>query len=116
LNSNKTGKPSKIFSEKAVKALTEYHWPGNVRELTNLVERLYTIVEGPMIDLEDNVLYSFGKKKIKDMPLKEAVNVFEKTYISEVLESVDGNRKKAAKILGIHRNTLLMKTNDFGLR
>jgi DNA-binding NtrC family response regulator len=116
LNSNKTGKPSKIFSEKAVKALTEYHWPGNVRELTNLVERLYTIVEGPMIDLEDNAPYNFGKKKIKNMPLKEAMNVFEKTYISEVLESVDGNRKKAAKILGIHRNTLLTKANDFGLR
>jgi DNA-binding NtrC family response regulator len=116
LNAGKTGKPLKIFSEKAVKALTAYHWPGNVRELKNLVERLFTIAEGPMIDLEDNAPYSFGKKKIKDMPLKEAVSVFEKNYISDILERVDGNRTKAAKILGIHRNTLLTKTNDFGRR
>jgi two-component system response regulator AtoC len=113
LNAGKTGKPLKIFSEKAVKALTAYHWPGNVRELKNLVERLFTIAEGPMIDLEDNAPYNFGKKKIKDMPLKEAVSVFEKNYISDVLERVDGNRTKAAKILGIHRNTLLTKTTDF---
>jgi DNA-binding NtrC family response regulator len=116
LNASKTGKPSKFFSEKAVKALTGYHWPGNVRELKNLVERLFTIAEGPMIDLEDNAAYSFGKKTLKDMPLKEAVSVFEKNYISDVLERVDGNKSKAAKILGIHRNTLLTKTNDFGRR
>jgi two-component system, NtrC family, response regulator AtoC len=115
-NAKKTGKPSKFFSEKAVKALTGYHWPGNVRELKNLVERLFTIAEGPMIDLEDNASYNFGKNKIKDMPLKEAVSVFEKNYIFDVLERVDGNRTKAAKILGIHRNTLLAKTNDFDRR
>ncbi len=114
LNAGKTGKPSKFFSPKAVKALTEYHWPGNVRELKNLVERLYTITEGPKIDLEDNAPYNFGNKKIKDVPLKEAVSIFEKKYISDVLESVNGNKTRAARILGIHRNTLLAKTNDFG--
>jgi DNA-binding NtrC family response regulator len=116
LNAGKTGKPPKIFSEKSVKALTAYHWPGNVRELKNLVERLFTIAEGPMIDLDANASYNLGKRKIKDMPLKEAVSIFERNYISEVLERVDGNRTKAAKILGIHRNTLLAKTNDFGKR
>ena len=115
INADKTGKPSKIFSEKAVKALSEYHWPGNVRELKNLVERLFTITEGLIIDLENNTPYNFGKKKIKDMPLKAAVSVFEKNYISDVLERVSGNKTKAAKILGIHRNTLLTKTNDFDL-
>ncbi|MGA7144274.1 MAG: sigma-54 dependent transcriptional regulator [Desulfobacterales bacterium] len=116
LNAGKTGKPPKIFSEKAIKALTAYHWPGNIRELKNLVERLSTITEGPMIDLDADAPYNFGKKKIKDMPLKKAVSIFEKNYIFEVLERVDGNRTKAAKILGIHRNTLLAKTNDFDQR
>jgi DNA-binding NtrC family response regulator len=114
LNAGETGKPPKIFSEKAVKALTAYHWPGNVRELKNLVERLFTIAEGPIIDLDANAPYHLGKKKIKDMPLKKAVSIFERNYISEILERVDGNRTKAAKILGIHRNTLLAKTSDFG--
>ncbi|MFA9498633.1 MAG: sigma 54-interacting transcriptional regulator, partial [Deltaproteobacteria bacterium] len=115
LNSKKTGKPPKRFSKRAVKVLMEYDWPGNVRELENLVERLFTITEGPVIHLEDNVSFNIGNKEIKGLPLKEAVSIFEKKYISEVLESVDGNRTKASVKLGIHRNTLLSKTNELGL-
>jgi DNA-binding NtrC family response regulator len=115
LNSTETGKPPKTFDEKAIKTLIEYEWPGNVRELKNLVERLFTINRGPIIHLENSAAYNMGKNKIKNMPLKKAVSIFEKEYISDVLESVDGNRTKAAKKLGIHRNTLLTKTTDFGL-
>ena len=115
LNSKKIGKPPKRFSKRAVKVLMEYDWPGNVRELENLVERLFTITEGPVIHLEDNASFNIGNKEIKGLPLKEAVSIFEKKYISEVLESVDGNRTKASMKLGIHRNTLLSKTNEFGL-
>jgi len=115
LNSKKIGKPPKRFSNRAVKVLMEYDWPGNVRELENLVERLFTITEGPVIHLEDNASFNIGNKEIKGLPLKEAVSIFEKKYISEVLESVDGNRTKASMKLGIHRNTLLSKTNEFGL-
>jgi DNA-binding NtrC family response regulator len=116
LNAIQTGKPPKTFAEKAIKTLIEYNWPGNVRELKNLVERLFTITKNPIIHLENNADYNIGKKKIKNMLLKDAVGMFEKKYISDVLESVDGNRTKAAKKLGIHRNTLLTKTNDFGLQ
>jgi two-component system, NtrC family, response regulator AtoC len=115
VNSKKTGKPPKRFSKRAVKVLMEYDWPGNVRELENLVERLFTITEGPVIHLEDHASFNIGNKEIKGLPLKEAVSIFEKKYISEVLESVDGNRTKASVKLGIHRNTLLSKTNEFGL-
>ena len=115
LNSQKTGKPPKRFSKRAVKVLMEYDWPGNVRELENLVERLFTITEGPVIHLEGHASFNISDKEIKGLPLKEAVGIFEKKYISEVLESVDGNRTKASDKLGIHRNTLLSKTNEFGL-
>jgi DNA-binding NtrC family response regulator len=115
LNSQKTGKPLKKFSKRAVKVLMEYDWPGNVRELENLVERLFTITEGSVIHLEDYAAFNISHKEIKGLPLKEAVSIFEKKYISEVLESFDGNRTKASKKLGIHRNTLLSKTNEFGL-
>ena len=115
LNSKKTGKPPKRFSKRAVKVFMEYDWPENVRELENLVERLFTITEGPVIHLKDNASFNIGNKEIKGLPLKEAVGIFERKYISEVLESVDGNRTKASVRLGIHRNTLLSKTNEFGL-
>lgn len=115
LNSMNTGKPPKKFSEEAVKILMEYDWPGNVRELQNLVERLFAITKGSVIHLKDISTLNIGKRGIKDMTLKQAVSAFEKNYIFEILESVKGNRKKAAERLGIHRNTLLSKTIELGL-
>ncbi len=116
LQARKIGKAPKTFSDKAVKALLEYDWPGNVRELQNLVERLFTVTKDAVIHLKDISLLSMAKSEIKDMTLKQAVNLFERQHITEVLELVDGNRKKAADILGIHRNTLLSKMNELGLK
>ncbi len=115
LNARNTGKPPKRFSEEAVQVLLEYDWPGNVRELQNLVERLFAITKGSVIHLKDISTFNIGKKGIKDMTLKQAVSAFEKNYISEILEKLNGNRKKAAERLGIHRNTLLSKTIELGL-
>ena len=112
----KIGKPPKRFSKRAIRALSEYDWPGNVRELENLVERLFTITKTQVIHLGDLSTFRIDKKPIKNLTLKEAVNEFEKHYIKEVLNYVEGNRKKAAERLGIHRNTLLGKINDMGLK
>jgi len=117
IHAKKSGKPKKKFSKKALEVLTKYYgWPGNVRELQNLVERLFTISKDTVIHLKDLSSFSISKKEIKNMTLKEAVNTFEKQYISEVLEIVDGNRTRAAEILGIHRNTLLGKINELDLK
>ncbi|MCJ7595218.1 MAG: sigma-54 dependent transcriptional regulator [Desulfobacterales bacterium] len=116
LNTRRSGKAPKRFSNKAVKALMDYDWPGNVRELQNMVERSFTITKDSVIHLKDVTTFNIGKGRIKDMPLKEAVTTFEQQYISEVLESVNGNKKKAATLLGIHRNTLLAKTGSPGLK
>ena len=108
-----SGKSPKRFSNSAIKILTEYYdWPGNVRELQNLVERLSTITKGNIIYPRSISAFNFTKKEIKDMPLREAVNLFEKQLIGEALERSGGNRKEAAKILGIHRNTLLNKFSE----
>jgi len=115
LNGERTGKPPKRFSKGAMQALKGYDWPGNVRELQNLVERLCAITKNSVIGLEDISSSNIGKGKIKNMVLKEAVHEFERQYIAKVLENVKGNRKRAAEILGIHRNTLLVKINELGL-
>ena len=93
----------------------EYHWPGNVRELQNLVERLFTITKDSTIELKEVSSFYPSEAQIKDMPLKDAVRIFEKRYIADVLETTRGNRKKASEVLGIHRNTLLAKINELGL-
>ena len=116
INTKNTGKPAKRFAKKAIKALTAYDWPGNVRELQNLVERSFTITKGNMIHLKDVSMFNIGRRTSKEVTLKEAVNSFERDHIRELLESVDGNRKKAAELLGIHRNTLLSKMNELGLK
>jgi transcriptional regulator with PAS, ATPase and Fis domain len=111
LYAKKTGKPSKKLSQNAVDTLTRYNWPGNVRELENLVERLCTVSPKSIIYTQDISISHIGLDDIKGMTLKEAVTAFEKQYVQEVLESSGGNRIKAAKTLGIHRNTLLRKMN-----
>jgi two-component system response regulator AtoC len=110
MNAKRTGKPSKTFSREAIQALIAYDWPGNVRELQNLVERCFTVAKDSIIHRNDVSYLSVARPRIKDLPLKEAVNLFEQQYINDVLESVDGNKSKAAMLLGVHRNTLLAKT------
>ena len=104
--------PAKSFSGEALKTLMKYSWPGNVRELQNLVQRLATLVKEPVVKLKDIPMLAINRNEIKDMPLKKAAKAFEKQYICSVLESVNGNRGKAAEILGIHRNTLTTKLDD----
>ena len=115
LNAKKTGKPPKTFSKRSVNLLTQYDWPGNVRELQNLVERLYTITPGNVLDIRDFSGYSLPKRETRDLSLKEAVSEFEKHYIASVMAKVDGSRKKAAEKLHIHRNTLSTKLKELGL-
>jgi DNA-binding NtrC family response regulator len=110
--SKERGVPVKRFSEGALKELTKYDWPGNVRELENLVERLCTLCKDPMIHLSDIPILTMTKAEIKDLPLREAIKAFEKQYVGAVLESVNGNRTRAAEVLGIHRNTLAAKLNN----
>jgi DNA-binding NtrC family response regulator len=116
LYSRKTGKKVQAFSEKALNALMAYDWPGNVRELENLVERFATITRKKVIDIHDISAPDVVSSPAKPMKLKDAVNEFEKKYIENIMESVGGNRKRAAEILGIHRNTLLGKINDLHIK
>lgn len=115
LNARKTGKAPKTFHEKTLDLLQQYEWPGNIRELQNLVERLFTVTKGEVIQIKDVSSYALSKKKITALPLKDAVSEFEKHYIAEVLGVVDGSRKRAAEKLNIHRNTLGLKIKEMGL-
>ncbi|MBW1846851.1 MAG: sigma-54-dependent Fis family transcriptional regulator [Deltaproteobacteria bacterium] len=114
--SKTTGKPVKKFSENAVKTMSEYEWPGNVRELKNLVERLLAITKGYVIELQDVSSSVTRKKKCAEGTLKEMLWKFEEECILSTLEGAGWNRKKAARKLGIHRNTLLNKINAFRLK
>ena len=112
IQANKSGQPPKRFSARVTKALTDYDWPGNVRELQNLVQRVFTTTRSAVIRIKDISPFETAQRDITDVPLKDAVALFEQQYIAEVLEQEGGNRNKAAKRLGIHRNTLRTKINE----
>jgi len=114
--SREINRPVDRISREAMDEMMLYEWPGNVRELQNFVERIVTISKQPVIRAKDFSLSSGESQKIENLPLKKAVNLFEKDYIESVLHEVEWNRKNAAAKLGIHRNTLLSKMNELGIQ
>jgi two-component system, NtrC family, response regulator HydG len=107
------GRAEPEFSAEALDVLHRYHWPGNVRELQNVIQRLVVMSEGAVIDVPDlPSLMRFSALRGKD--LNRTLAEVELEYIRNVLESVGGNRTRAAEILGIDRKTLRekLKTNE----
>lgn len=105
------GKSIPKFSENALQVLKSYNWPGNVRELENVIQRLVVMTDSDFIevsDLPDLMRFSALRKTGFDRTLAEV----EAEYIRNVLESVNGNKTKAAKILGIDRKTLREKLKN----
>jgi two-component system response regulator AtoC len=108
------------LSKEALDYLVNYEWPGNVRELKNVVERLVALSDNDIITPKDLPFDIFIKGSlVKGFPseggLKKASQDFQKKYIEAVLERTGGNKVKAAKILGIHRNALMNKIKSLGL-
>ena len=102
--------------------LTRYHWPGNVRELGNAMRRAVALCDGILIykiDLPEHLVnFEISEvsltRKDRDEELLPLVEI-EKRHILKVLEKVNGNRSRAASLLGIHRDTLLRKLKQYGL-
>ena len=117
------GKEIKDISSVAMEAFVNYGWPGNVRELRNVIERLVALTREEVISherlpLDILLLAETGGADIgkEGMLLKEAREQFEKHFILGVLGKVNWNQTEAAKVLGIHRNTLMMKIQNLGIR
>ncbi len=101
-------KESPQFSNKALNVFENYNWPGNVRELENVIQRLLVMEEDNIIDAPDlPSLMRFSALREKGFTRNLAE--VEAEYIRNVLSSVEGNKAKAARILGIDRKTLREK-------
>lgn len=103
-----SGKKTARFSDEVWQALKNYYWPGNIRELENLLQRLLVMADDEMIEVVDlpaHMHFSAGRGKNLQRTLAEV----EIEHIRNVLASVDGNKTRAAEILGIDRKTLREK-------
>ena len=112
---------SNVRSHKAIKGFTpeterlifSYPWPGNVRELRNLIERL--VILGTSDHIEPQHLPIQFASQAVEVPRQMGSQEFrtlaevERAYINQVMQRVEANKSKAAKILGISRQTLRKK-------
>ena len=127
----------------AIESLQDYHWPGNVRELQNYVERAVAMADGDELTIDllpdtvlgrperrggrsrgadlESLVYEVVQQGISTAGSDEAnlhekiVNRVEKELIVQVLQSCNNVQTKAATRLGINRNTLRSKVQEYNL-
>jgi Nif-specific regulatory protein len=112
----KLNQPVARLTPWALDLLVQFDWPGNVRELENEIERALTLAGG---DREIQAGYLSEKitgtgeqdatTQVKGMALHDATERMERQMVSRALNDTDGNRSKAARILGLTRQGLINK-------
>ena len=99
----------------ALDCLTSYTWPGNVRELENVLERAAVLCKNGVIHPED-LPANIAQAVEPHLPLPDgsgqSLQEVEQRHIRAVLDSVNGNRTEAAKILGISSTTLWRRLRE----
>ncbi len=120
-------RPMRKLGQRLRACLRQYPWPGNVRELCAYVERLYAADLPPMppqlgsFDEARAAYRPAGRTQPHRMPVEQAMPVgcslaeVEKQAIENALELTGYNRSAAARILAIHRSTLLRKIRYHGI-
>jgi DNA-binding NtrC family response regulator len=124
-----------VIADEALAALANHSWPGNIRELRNTIERAMLLASNGPIKPEHVKLGSEPPRRSSvptmpieritstdlplpatpEQPLASAVAEVERTRILDALERCGGNQTRAARMLGISRNTLLARLDSYGL-
>ncbi len=109
------------ITEQAAERLLTYSWPGNVRELRNVIERAVALTRFDKIAVDDlpekirnyksTQVFVGGSDPSELVPLEE----IQRRYILHVIQSVNGNRTLAARVLGLDRKTLYRKLCHYGV-
>lgn len=102
------------ISEEAESLLASYSWPGNVRQLRNVLERAVLLEDGDMLLAEHLPPEVAGDRPRSASAAREPAGYqtlaqIEEQHIREVLRMTEGNKSRAARILGIARPTLIEK-------
>jgi DNA-binding NtrC family response regulator len=118
--------PFRRFSMAAQNYLRNYSWPGNVRELRNLVQRLMILGAGDDIELDEvkTALGSIAEQpklgsnvpEFFNLPLKEARDHFEKSYLEYHFEKNGGSVAKLASAIGMERTHLYRKLHSLKIK
>ena len=104
----------------AIELLLRYSFPGNVRELENMLENLAALSrDNPQVITEKDLRPLLDPAGLADIPIAKgveqtlAIEPLEKMAIERALRLAEGNRSKAASLLGISRDTLYRKLREY---
>lgn len=124
------GGPKFVFSDEALRIMSEYAWPGNVRELENSIERACALTTGPVLrlgdlptQLQDFHLHAYratsasGKEEIASGASNDVTPLaaLERQAILDTLRQLNGDKLTAARLLGIGKTTLYRKLKEYGI-
>ena len=105
------------FESAAMRRLLTWSWPGNVRELSNAVERATVVCAGSTVTLEDLPSEVAGTASAGAAgDYHDAMDDFERAFLRSTLERAGGDRKEAARVLGLSLATLYRRIEKLGLR
>ncbi|MFM8314599.1 MAG: helix-turn-helix domain-containing protein, partial [Deltaproteobacteria bacterium] len=107
-SAKKNGRHMPMITPEAVAALENYSWPGNIRELQNLMERLVVLGKGNTIETQHlpSEIASSAPSRSMTVPIGVPLREVEKQLMAETLKTTKGDKKLAAKLLGVHPRTL----------
>lgn len=116
----RSGRDAVVLSPQAAQRLASYDWPGNVRELQNCIERGLAVCAGQTLDVADlparvreasERTSTFAVDRDAGLvPLEE----IERRYILHAVQTLSGNKRLAAQVLGLDRSTLYRKLELYG--
>jgi len=116
----KNGWDDEKMDIKAIKALIKYNWPGNVRELENVIERSLIMAGDGIITIDllpPHIRSGIEIETAIDIEIPEdglSIEEVEKNLINKALTKAQGNKSKAAKLLGITRRRLYSMMERLG--
>ncbi|HYH00143.1 MAG TPA: sigma-54 dependent transcriptional regulator [Terriglobales bacterium] len=114
------GRSAPRLSSEFLACLERYDWPGNVRELANFMQRVMALCSDPVVGPEflDSLLSAeIGSKQDDNAELRPGVSLrdAERRLLEVTLRATDGNRTRAAEMLGVSLRTVRNKIRDYGL-
>ncbi len=113
-----SGSQVERITQAAIDRLLTYHWPGNVRELENVIERSLVMCSGAELDAADIKLdIPRTRAASGDLSLPEGMSLdqYEQELIRQALKKSDGNKSRAARLLGLTRNALRYRLSQMGI-
>ena len=115
-------KAVKGFTERARQILLSYPWPGNVRELSNCLERAMIFANEDTLDASDLVVFKSQTNHTRQNAGQWAIppdgivlEEVERQLILSALEQSGNNKSKAARLLGLTRDTLRYRLEKYQL-